>query len=247
METDTGHSSAESASKELHAYAKLLFLRSGCQLEDKTSYRELQSELSSDEPTNDGDSFKNLSLGDLDVDRLRREFLDRLSETVSSAKGGRHVVVIHMLYWPDKVKTFVAMISGASEGDAPSEFLGNLCAALKNIAAAPGSSTGNTLKNQLLLTRTSADNQTVKHTDALWNMLLRHQAWRLNTAIVDLRQIMKSFPHVLPQHIPPESTGNDVLPDVVGVVLDFEDCLKLLANLLFLVIATQVWKDTIAL
>lgn len=89
------------------------------------------------------------------------------------------------------------------------------------------------LKNQLLLTRTSADNQTVKHTDALWNTLLRHQASRLNSAIVDLRQIMKSFPHLLPQHIPPGTTGNDVLPDVDVVVLDFEDCLKLLAKLLF--------------
>lgn len=140
METDTGQSSAESASKELHAYAKLLFLRSGRQLEDKTSYRELESELSPDGATNDGDSFKNLSLGDLDVDRLRREFLDRLSETVSSAKGGRHVVASHMFYWPDKVKTFVAINSGVSEGDALSEFLGNLCAVLKDIAAAPGSS-----------------------------------------------------------------------------------------------------------
>lgn len=73
----------------------------------------------------------------------------------------------------------------------------------------------------------------MKHTDALWNTLLRHQASRLNSATVDLRQIMKSFPHLLPQHIPPESTGNNVLPDVDVVVLDFEDCLKLLAKLLF--------------
>ena len=36
---------------------------------------------------------KNIPLGNLDVDRLRHEFLDRLSETISSIKGGRHVAV----------------------------------------------------------------------------------------------------------------------------------------------------------
>jgi hypothetical protein len=148
METDTGQSSAESALKELHAYAKLLFLRSGRQFEDKTSYRELEGEVSSDEPGNDGVSSKNIPLGNLDVDRLCREFLDRLSETASSTKGGRHVVASHMFYWPDKVKVFIAINSGFAEGDALSKFLGNLCTALKAIAAAPGSIwTGNTLIN----------------------------------------------------------------------------------------------------
>lgn len=139
METDTGQQSAEYALKELHAYAKLLFLRSGRQFEDKTSYRDLEGELSTDETGNDGDSSKNDALGNLDEDRLRMEFLDRLSETVSSAKGGRHVVASHMFYWPDKTKVFVAINSGFTEGDALSGFLGNLCTALKDISAAPGS------------------------------------------------------------------------------------------------------------
>lgn len=139
METDTEQQSTEYALKELHAYAKLLFLRSGRQFEDKTSYHDLEGELSTDETGNDGDSVKNDSLGNLDEDRLRMEFLDRLSETVSSTKGGRHVVASHMFYWPDKTKVFVAINSGFAEGDALSEFLGNLCTALKAIAAAPGS------------------------------------------------------------------------------------------------------------
>ncbi|KAI8710842.1 hypothetical protein NCS52_01526900 [Fusarium sp. LHS14.1] len=214
METDTGRSSVESALKELHAYAKLLFLRSGRQFEDKTSYRELEDEVSLDDSGNDGDSSKNVPLSNLDVNLLRREFLDRLSETVSSTKGGRHVVASHMFYWPDKVKVFIAINLGFAEGDVLSKFLGNLCTALKEIAAVP-------------------DNQTEKHTDALWNMLLRHQSSRLNTVIVDLRQIMKNFQHLLPQHSSPEPTGDGVLPDMDGVVLDFEDCLKLLAQLLF--------------
>lgn len=139
METDTGQKSADYSLKELHAYAKLLFLRNGRQFEDKASYRDLEGEVSIDETGNDGDSLKNNYLGDLDEARLRREFLDRLSETVSSAKGGRHVVASHMFYWPDKTKVFVAMNSGFAEGDALSGFLGNLCTALKDIAAAPGS------------------------------------------------------------------------------------------------------------
>ena len=147
MEDDTGQISAESM-KELHAYAKLLFLRNGRQFEDKTSYREFEGEVSPDESGSDCVSSKNIPLGNLDVDHLRREFLDRLSEAVSSTKGGRHVVASHMFYWPDKVKVFIAINLGFAEGDALSKFLGNLCTALKAIAAAPGSIwTGNTLIN----------------------------------------------------------------------------------------------------
>ncbi|KAF6792634.1 hypothetical protein CMUS01_16149 [Colletotrichum musicola] len=214
MEIDMGQISAESALKELHAYAKLLFLRSGRQFEDKTSYQELESEVSPDGFRNDGDSSKNVPLGNLDVDGLRREFLDRLSETVSSTKGGRHIVASHMFYWPDKVKVFVAMNSGVAEGDVISKFLGNLCAALTDIAAA-------------------SDNQTENHEDALWNMLLRHQSSRLNAVIVDLRQIMKKFQHLLPEHSSSELTIDDVPRDINGAELNFEDCLKLLAMCLF--------------
>ncbi|KZL81781.1 zf-mynd domain-containing protein, partial [Colletotrichum incanum] len=200
--------SAELALKELHAYS---FSEVVAQFEDKTSYRELEGEVSPNESRDDGNSCKNIPLGDLDVDRLRREFLDRLSETVSSTKGGRHAVASHMFYWPNNAKVFVAINSGLAEGDALSEFLGNLCTALKDIAAAP-------------------DNQTVKHTNALWNTLLRHQVSRLNAVIVDLRQIMKSFQHLLPQHSGPESTSDDVHSDTDGVVRNFEDSLKLLAK-----------------
>ncbi|KAF6810422.1 aldehyde reductase [Colletotrichum sojae] len=214
MEIDMGQISAESPLKELHAYAKLLFLRSGRQFEDKTSYSEFDSEVSPDGFRNDGDSSKNVPLGNLDVDGLRREFLDRLSETVSSTKGGRHIVASHMFYWPDKAKVFVAINSGVAEGDAISKFLGNLCAALTDIAAASG-------------------NQTENHEDALWNMLLRHQSSRLNAVIVELRQIMKNFQHLLPEHSSSEPTIDDVFQDIDGAGLDFEDCLKLLAMFLF--------------
>lgn len=73
----------------------------------------------------------------------------------------------------------------------------------------------------------------MKHTDKLWDILLRHQASRLKEVIVDLRQIMKSFQHLLPQNSSLELITDDMLPDVDGIVLDFEDCLKLLAKLLF--------------
>lgn len=63
--------------------------------------------------------------------------------------------------------------------------------------------------------------------------MLRHQASRLKAVIVDLRQIMKNFQHLLPQHCSPEPTSHVTLPDMDGVVLDFEDCLKPLAKALF--------------
>ncbi|PNP84113.1 hypothetical protein FNYG_02801 [Fusarium nygamai] len=214
MDTDTEGISVESTLKELHAYAKLLFLRSGRQFEGKVSYQELEEEISPDECSNDGSSSNNAPLGNFDTDQLGRNFLDRLSETVSSMKGGRHVAASYMFYWPDKIRVFVAMNSGLVEGDALSKFLDTLCTSLKGIAIAP-------------------DNETEKHMDALWNMLLRHQSSRLQATIVDLRQIMKGFQHLLPQLPRSKSIGDGVLTDIDGIMLDFEGCLKLLAQLLF--------------
>lgn len=148
METDEGQTSAESALRELHAYTKLLFLRSGRQFEDRTPHRELESEVFPDKSGHDGDSSKNTPLGNLDMDCLRQEFLDRLSEAVSSTKNGRYVVASHMFYRPDKAKVFVAINTGFAQGDAVYKFLGDLCTILKAIAAAAGSEcTANTLGN----------------------------------------------------------------------------------------------------
>ncbi|KAF5228661.1 hypothetical protein FAUST_10966 [Fusarium austroamericanum] len=141
MDTDTERISVGSVLKELHAYAKLLFLRSGRQFEDKALYKEREDEVYPDESGIDSSSSKNVPLGNLDTDHLRRKFLDRLSETVSSIKGGRHVVASYMFYWPDK--------------------------------------------------------------------------------------------HLLPQRTPSELTDNSILPDMDEGMLVFEDCLKLLAKLLF--------------
>ncbi|KAI5460130.1 hypothetical protein BGZ63DRAFT_389571 [Mariannaea sp. PMI_226] len=215
METKEKQDSAESTLKQLHAYAKLLFLRSGRQFEDKTLYRELEGEISQNEPGNDDDSYKNIPLGNLDEDSLRRKFLDRLSETVSSDQGGRHVVASHLFSWSDKVKVFIAINRGFTEGDEMHNFIGNLCTVLKEIAAAP-------------------DNQSEKHTDALWNILLRHQSQRLKVVIVKLRQIIKSLQHLLPQHFSVESVCDGVLPDMDdSVILDFEKSLQLLAKMLY--------------
>ena len=84
--------------------------------EDKTKYAELDGDESLAEAEYGSDSARNTALGDLDLDRLRRHFLDRLSEAVSSTKGGRHVVASRMFYWPDKVKVFIAANTGLTSG-----------------------------------------------------------------------------------------------------------------------------------
>ena len=138
METDTELISIAATLKELHAYAKLLCLRDGRQFKDKTFYEEVEDEVSSNDSGNDDRSSKNVPLGHLDTDHLRRRFLDRLSEIVSPMKGGRHIVASYMFYWPAKVKVFLAINSGFVEGDAVSIFLDSLCKSLKDIAMAPG-------------------------------------------------------------------------------------------------------------
>lgn len=69
--------------------------------------------------------------------------------------------------------------------------------------------------------------------DTLWNILLRHQSPRLNAVIVELRQIMKRFNHLLPENTSPEPIRESALQDMGQLLLGFEDCLKLLAELLF--------------
>ena len=125
--------------EEIHAYAKLLYLRSGRQFEDKTAYPELQGDVTVCDDGDDSNSVVNVALGDLDLDRLRRNFLDRLSETVSPKNGGRHVVASRMFYWPDQVKVFIAINSGFDESNSLLNFLSSLHISLKEIAAAPGS------------------------------------------------------------------------------------------------------------
>jgi hypothetical protein len=64
-------------------------------------------------------------------------------------------------------------------------------------------------------------------------MLLLHQSSRLDDSIVNLRQIMKDLPQLLPQHSSPESIRDGIPPDLDVAVLDFEEGLRLLAKSLF--------------
>ncbi len=139
MKTNTEQNSAESALKELHIYVKLLFLYNSYQFENKTLYREFEDEISPDESKNDSISFKNIPFDNLNIDRLHREFLDRLSETVSPTKGSRHIVVNHIFYWPDKIKVFVTINLKFTEGNILSKFLNNLYTTLKDIATVSSS------------------------------------------------------------------------------------------------------------
>jgi hypothetical protein len=137
MATASVQKSGESMLGELHTYVKLLLLRRGRQYGDKLSYEELDGVEALDNLGNDEESFKNVPLGNLDEDSVRRAFLDRLSEVVSSMKGGRHVVASSMFYWPDKVKVFIAINSGFTQGNRLSKLLDTLSTALRDIAIRP--------------------------------------------------------------------------------------------------------------
>ncbi|KAM0493886.1 hypothetical protein ACHAP8_008909 [Fusarium lateritium] len=201
MNTDKDRISMESTLKELHAYAKLLFLRSGRQFEDKALYQELGETSSLDESINDSSSSKNVSLGNLDTDHLRRKFLDRLAETVSSAKGGGHVVATYMFYWPDKVKVFVAINSGFTEGDALSMFLDNLFGValdfedcLKLLAKLLSSDDDSTLERHDRLVTLSHDLYRIFPAERF--QALGRQGQKLHQAIGFLGRLKMSF-HVL--------------------------------------------------
>lgn len=99
------------------AYAKLLRLRNGGQIEEASDFSERPDEPTDIEESESTDSVDAKTLPWSDDNKLKRAFLDRLSELVANQKGGYHVSSALMIEWPDRVDVLVAKNSRLEEGD----------------------------------------------------------------------------------------------------------------------------------
>lgn len=90
------------------AYAKLLLLKSGRQIEGTSDFTEIVDEQMELSDPDNSDSVKVNILSRFNEDKLKRAFLDRLSEFVANKRGGYHVTSSLMIEWPDRVDILVA-------------------------------------------------------------------------------------------------------------------------------------------
>lgn len=118
---------------KFEAYAKLLRLKNGGQIEEASDSTERADEQEiSDLDSPDSVNVKPLSR--FDETKLKRSFLDRLSELVANEKGGQHVSASLMVEWPDRVDVLVAKNTGFRESDPSVQFLETIASSLRGIS-----------------------------------------------------------------------------------------------------------------
>lgn len=101
------------------AYAKLLRLKNGGQIEEASHFTEIADEQTEFTDLDGADSV-NVGLLSQPVEiKLKRAFLDRLSELIANQKGGYYVSSSLMIEWPDRVDILVARNTGP-KGKGPS-------------------------------------------------------------------------------------------------------------------------------
>ncbi|KAK3322760.1 hypothetical protein B0H66DRAFT_474160 [Apodospora peruviana] len=152
------------------ALTKLLRLRHQGQVEPPTRFDNDEDDDSQLAPETDCSSVKASPPTDFEADRLRRQFLDRLAELIANHKGGRHVAATAMSVGPDSVKVTVAKNDKFRQIDR--EFIERVQSLLQRIAA------------------TTQDGSTK---DALWAALLMHSESRIQSYLVDVRQLLKRY------------------------------------------------------
>lgn len=116
------------------AYAKLLRLKNGGQIEEASNFSEILDEDIELEKPDDTDSVNANAFLSFDERKMKRAFLDRLSELIANEKGGHHVSSSLMIEWPDRVDILVARNNGFREGDVTLRMLENIASCLQDIS-----------------------------------------------------------------------------------------------------------------
>ncbi|PTB65734.1 hypothetical protein BBK36DRAFT_1202535 [Trichoderma citrinoviride] len=116
------------------AYAKLLRLKNGGQVEKASSFSEAPDEETEADMLDDTDSVNANAISMFDEKKLKRAFLDRLSELVANEKGGYHVSSSLMIEWPDRIDILVARNNGFKKADATLRMLETITSSLRDIS-----------------------------------------------------------------------------------------------------------------
>lgn len=117
------------------AYAKLLRLKNGGQIKEASNFSEMPDEETELDKPDDTDSVNVNEFLLFDKRKLKRAFLDRLSELVANEKGGHHVSSSLMIEWPDRVDVLVAKNNGFRKGDGTICMLETIASSLRDISA----------------------------------------------------------------------------------------------------------------
>ena len=174
------------------AYAKLLRLRNGGQVEEASDFSEISDEQMELAELDDTDSVHVNTLSQFDDNSLKRAILDRLSELVANEKGGAYVSSSVMIEWPDRVDIFVARNNGIKEGDSVLHMLENLASSLRDItrldlsglSRLPFSRRGELITAHL-------DPVAIETMENLWTSLVRSYSPRLINYMIEAKQALK--------------------------------------------------------
>ncbi|KAI1466229.1 uncharacterized protein F4812DRAFT_452089 [Daldinia caldariorum] len=146
------------------AYTKLLSLRNGGQVDDAIIFDACEAGPDAIESAEDSDSVTGQPLTNFDNDKLKRAFLDRLSEILSQTRGGYHVAAALMVENIEAPEVTVAKNSGLKQTD--KDFVTALEKVLRRLAGDPISP---------------------RDTSEMWELLLNQYAPRIRGYISDLQ------------------------------------------------------------
>ncbi|KAK0762955.1 hypothetical protein N5P37_004481 [Trichoderma harzianum] len=170
------------------AYAKLLRLKNGGQIEEASNFSEILDEDIELEKSDDTDSVNANAFLSFDERKMKRAFLDRLSELIANEKGGHHVSSSLMIAWPDRVDILVARNNGFREGDVTLRMLETIASSLRDIS-----------------TLDSSDPVAASTKQNLWTSLVQSYRPRLSDYMIQVKRTLK-------ETIPPEGGLIETLP-----------------------------------
>ncbi|KAJ6028506.1 hypothetical protein N7540_004082 [Penicillium herquei] len=116
------------------AFTKLLLLKSGRQVEEASEFVDIPSEETETSDLKSIDSVNVDLLSQFNEDKLKRAFLDRISELVANGKGGHHVSSSLMIEWPDRVDVLVSRNAGLKKTASNVEMLETIASNLRRIS-----------------------------------------------------------------------------------------------------------------
>ncbi|KAI1475124.1 hypothetical protein F4774DRAFT_421764 [Daldinia eschscholtzii] len=172
----------------LEAYIKLLSLRNGGQIDDAVIFDPCEAGSDVIESAEDGDSATGQPLTNFNNDRLKRAFLDRLSEILSQTRGGYHVAAALMVENTEAPEITVAKNSGLKQTD--KDFITAL---------------------EKLLGRIAGDSISHRDTSELWELLLNQYYPRIKGYISDLQNSLTQEQVQLMKHSDSETTSRLVM------------------------------------
>ncbi|KAL7803693.1 hypothetical protein V8C44DRAFT_343588 [Trichoderma aethiopicum] len=158
------------------AYAKLLRLKTGGQVEEASNFSQMPDEELESDTLDDADSVNADAFSMFDEKKLKRALLDRLSELVANEKGGYHVSSSLMIEWPDRVDILVARNNGFREADATLRMLDTIASSLRDISRLG-----------------SSDPVATSVKQNLWTSLIQSYRPRLNSYTVQAKLAMKAI------------------------------------------------------